>query len=118
MDAPKLQVLLLNLNDDPALIAEYERWHAAGAVPAAIVASIRRAAILDMRIYRARDRLVMLLDVGPDYDPAAKAAGDAVDPDVVAWERLMDRFQQAIPSAAPGTKWTEAVKIFAHGERA
>jgi hypothetical protein len=34
---------------------------------------------------------------------------------VVAWERLMDRFQQAIPGAIPGTKWTETTQIYALG---
>jgi L-rhamnose mutarotase len=107
------QVLLLDLKDDPAGIVEYERWHAAGNVPAAVTASIRRAGIRDMRIFRAGTRLVMLMETGPDYDPAAKAASDAADPDVVAWERLMDRFQQAIPGAIPGTKWTETTQIYA-----
>ncbi|WP_242183438.1 L-rhamnose mutarotase [Sphingomonas sp. CARO-RG-8B-R24-01] len=112
-----LHVLLLDLKDDPAGIAEYERWHAAGAVPAAVTASIRRAGIEDMRIFRAGNRLVMLMETGAAYDPAAKAAGDAADPDVQAWETLMDRFQQAIPAAVPGTKWTEAGQIFALHEQ-
>ena len=107
------QVLLLDLKDDPAGIAEYERWHAAGNVPAAVTASIRRAGIRDMRIFRVGTRLVMLMETDPDYDPAVKSASDAADPDVVAWERLMDRFQQAIPGAIPGTKWTETTQIYA-----
>jgi L-rhamnose mutarotase len=111
------QVLLLDLKDDPAGIAEYERWHAAGNVPAAVTASIRDAGIRDMRIFRAGNRLVMLMETGPDYDPAAKAVSDAANPDVIAWESLMNRFQQAIPGAIPGTKWTETTQIYALGEQ-
>ena len=106
-------VLLLDLKDDPAGIADYERWHAAGAVPTAVTASIRRAGILDMRIFRAGTRLVMVMETAASFDPAAKAASDAADPDVQAWERMMDRFQQAIPGAEAGTKWTQARQIFA-----
>ena len=106
------QVLLLDLVDDPELIARYEAWHAPGAVPAAVVRSIRAAGIVAMDIYRAGDRLVMVMETGPDFDPAAKAAADATDPEVQAWEKLMDRFQRPIPSAAPGVKWTPAARIF------
>lgn len=106
-------VLLLDLKDDPALIAAYERWHAPGEVPPAVVASIRAAGITDMTIHRAGNRLVMIMETGGDFDPAAKAARDHADPDVQAWEQLMDRFQQPIPAAVPGTKWTAAQPIFA-----
>lgn len=111
------QVLLLDLKDEAEAIAAYDAWHAAGAVPAAVVASIRAAGIRDMQIYRAGNRLVMLLDPGADFDPQAKAARDADDPAVQAWETLMDGFQQAIPSAAPGVKWTPAARIFALDEQ-
>ena len=105
-------VLLLDLRDDAALIEAYERWHAPGAVPPAIVASIRAAGIAAMTIHRAGNRLVMIMDTLPGFDPVAKATSDAADPDVQAWERLMDGFQQPIPGAAPGTKWTAARSIF------
>jgi L-rhamnose mutarotase len=107
------QILLLDLKDEPAAIAAYDAWHAAGAVPAAVVASIRDGGIADMQIFRAGNRLVMLLETAAGYDPQAKAARDAADPAVQAWERLMDGFQQPIPGAAPGVKWTAAVRIFA-----
>lgn len=109
-------VLLLDLVDDPAAIVAYERWHAAGAVPAAVVASIRAAGITEMQIFRAGARLVMTMETGPGFDPATKAAADAADPDVVAWERLMDGYQQPIPGAAGG-KWTAAARIFSLAEQ-
>ena len=105
-------VLMLDLVDDPALIQRYEEWHAAGAVPAAVVASIRQAGVAAMQIFRSGPRLVMILDVTAGFDPAAKAARDARDPDVQAWERLMDAFQQPLPWASTGEKWTPAALIF------
>lgn len=107
------QILLLDLKDEPAAIAAYDAWHAAGAVPAAVIDSIRNGGIVDMQIFRAGNRLVMLLETASGYDPQAKAARDAADPAIQAWERLMDRFQQPLAGAEPGVKWTAAARIFA-----
>lgn len=107
------RVLLLDLKDDSELIARYEAWHAAGAVPKPVVASIRAADIRSMEIYRTGNRLAMVTETGPNFDPAAKAAADAANPDVVAWEELMSSFQQLLPWAGEGEKWLEAKRIFA-----
>ncbi|KTF41035.1 L-rhamnose mutarotase [Xanthomonas translucens] len=103
---------LLDLHDDPALIAEYERWHRPDTVWPEIVASLRNAGIRELDIHRCGDRLVMLMEVDDDYSPAAKAAADAADPRVQAWEALMWRFQKPLPGSAPGEKWREALQIF------
>lgn len=105
-------LLMLDLVDDADAIARYEAWHAAGAVPAAVVASIRRAGVTTMQIFRSGTRLAMVMEVGEAFDPVAKAQADAADPDVVAWERLMGGFQQPLPWAEPGAKWTPAALIF------
>ncbi|SEM75500.1 L-rhamnose mutarotase [Sphingomonas gellani] len=110
-------VLFLDLKDDAGLIAEYERCHAAGAVPAAVVASIRAAGIADMDIYRSGNRLVMIMETLPDFEPAAKAAADAADPAVQAWERLMDRFQQRLDWADKDEKWVAGRTIFSLTEQ-
>lgn len=110
-------VLLLDLVDDPAAIESYDAWHAAGALPPAIGRSIRQAGILQMEIFRAGTRLVMLMETGPDFDPIAKATRDATDPDVQAWEALMATMQRPIPTAALGEKWVAASRIFALDEQ-
>lgn len=111
------QLLLLDLKDNAALIAAYERWHAPGAVPLAVVRSIKGAGIIAMEIFRSGNRLVMVMETSSSFDPGAKAAADADDPDAVAWERLMDGFQQALPWAEPGAKWTPAHRIFSLDEQ-
>ena len=110
-------VLLLDLIGDPALIARYEAWHAAGAVPAAVTRSIRASGIAAMDIYRRGNRLVMVMEAAAGFDPDAKAAADAADPDVRAWEALMDGFQRPLPDAAPGEKWARAGRIFSLDEQ-
>ncbi|MEG3164367.1 L-rhamnose mutarotase [Sphingomonas sp. PB2P19] len=105
-------VLLIDLVDEPAAIARYEAWHAAGALPTAVGASIREAGIVAMDIYRTGGRLVMVMDTDASFDPAAKAAADRADPAVQAWEAQMDGVQRPLPWAQPGSKWTEAAPIF------
>jgi L-rhamnose mutarotase len=107
--------LFLDLHDDAALIAAYRDRHRA--VPPAVLASIRAAGIEAMDIYQRDDRLVMMMRTGPDFDPEAKAAADASDPAVVAWEAAMSRLQRPLPSAQPGEKWLPAERIFALDEQ-
>jgi L-rhamnose mutarotase len=102
----------LDLKDDPALIAEYERWHEPGNVPREVVDSIRAAGIHGMEIFRAGNRLFMVVEVDEGFSPDAKAATDAADPHVQAWEALMSKFQQPLPFAKPGEKWVPMARMF------
>ena len=106
----------LDLHDDPALIAEYERWHSAGAVWPEILDSLIAAGIQDMEIHRVGDRLVLTMDVSEDYSPEAKAAADAANPRVQAWEALMSSFQKPLPGSAAGEKWRPMSRIFSLAE--
>ncbi len=107
----------LDLKDDPEIIAGYRKWHAPGAVPAAVTRSIRDAGIAGLDIFLAGNRLVMMLTPGPDFDPVKKAEADAANPEVQAWEKLMWDFQQALPFAAPGQKWVRMDRIYALSEQ-
>lgn len=102
----------LDLRDDPALIAEYERWHRPENIWPEIPASIRAAGVRDMQIFRTGNRLFMLMEVSPDFSAVRKAQADAHDPRVQAWETMMETFQQALPFAATGEKWVPMRKIF------
>ena len=104
--------LLLDLVADAEMIARYRAWHAPGATPAAIVRSIRAADITGMEIYQLGERLVMIMETGPAFSAEAKAAADAADADVQAWEAMMSRFQRPTPWTPVGQKWTPAERIF------
>jgi L-rhamnose mutarotase len=102
----------LDLQDDPELIALYEHHHRSENAWPEITASLVGAGIESLEIYRTGDRLFMIMDVGPNFDPEAKARADAADPKVQAWETLMWRFQKALPGAAPGEKWRAMTRIY------
>jgi L-rhamnose mutarotase len=102
----------LDLVDDAALIAEYEARHAPGAVWPAVIAHIRAQGVEAMEIWRSGDRMVMIAEVAGDYPRAAPAP-----PETAEWEKLMWRFQRALPHALPGEKWVEMQRIFDLGEQ-
>ena len=103
--------LILDLKDDPELIAQYRAWHAPGKTPAAVIEAIRATGIAVMEIYLSGDRLVMVMETGAEAPTDARAdASD--DPELKAWEALMDAFQKPVPWAAPGEKWAPAELIF------
>ncbi|HUD93040.1 L-rhamnose mutarotase [Sphingobium sp.] len=110
-------ILLIDLADDAQAIAQYEEWHASGALPPAIGTSIRAADVTAMEIYRSGNRLVMLMETGPGFDPAAKAAADAANPAMQIWEAQMDGVQRPLSWAVPDAKWTEATRIFSLDEQ-
>jgi L-rhamnose mutarotase len=97
----------LDLVNDAAKIAEYERFHAPGGVWPVIVDDIRAQGIEGMEIWRTGDRMVMIATVADDY-PRARDVPAAYD----EWESLMWDFQKALPHAAPGEKWVPMTRIF------
>ncbi|MCA0236412.1 MAG: L-rhamnose mutarotase [Bacteroidetes bacterium] len=103
--------LALDLQPDPALIAEYEAMHRA--VWPEILDSIRDSGILNLEIYRIENRLFMILEAGDDFSFDKKAAMDAANSRVQDWESLMWRYQKALPTAKPGEKWMLMQRIFA-----
>jgi L-rhamnose mutarotase len=109
--------MILDLKDDPELIGRYRRWHAPGGPPAAVITAIRAAGLREMEIFLSGNRLVMVIEAPDGFSTEARAAADAGDPIVQAWERLMSEFQQPVPWALPGEKWTPAERIFALSEQ-
>jgi len=102
--------LALDLQSDPALIAEYENWHRE--VWPEIKASILDSGITQMEIYRLENRLFMIMETNATFSFEKKAAADAANPAVEKWEQLMWKYQLAIPGGRPGEKWRLMNKIF------
>lgn len=106
----KRYCLALDLVDDPKLIMEYEDYHRD--VWPGILKSIHDAGIELMQIYRAGNRLFMIMEVNDSFSFEKKSAADAANREVQQWEQLMWKYQLAIPVARPGEKWVIMEKIF------
>jgi L-rhamnose mutarotase len=78
-----------------------------------ILESIRAAGVNDLEIYLLGTRMCMVLDVSEDFSFEKKMELDLRNPKVQEWEKLMWRFQQALPQAKPGEKWLLMERIFA-----
>lgn len=110
MENLKRYCLALDLVDDPEVFAAYEEHHRH--VSPEIQASIREAGIERMDIFRAGNRLFMIMDVDSSFSFERKEAMDAANSRVQVWEALMWKYQQRLPFAAPGEKWVVMKQIF------
>jgi L-rhamnose mutarotase len=106
----KRYCLALDLIDDPERIREYEKYH--HQVWPEVLMSIKAAGIIEMEIYRASNRLFMIMETDETFSFDDKSTADASNQKVQEWERLMWNYQQAIPGSSPGEKWRLMEKIF------
>ena len=54
----------------------------------------------------------MIMEVRVGFSFKIKALADESNEKVQEWERLMWKYQQALPFAKPGEKWVAMKKIF------
>jgi L-rhamnose mutarotase len=106
----KKYCLALDLKNEAALIAEYERWHRE--VWPEIEKSIVDSGISLIEIYRFENRLFMIMETSEEFSFDKKLSMDLSNPKVQEWETLMWKFQQPIPGSKPGEKWVLMNKIF------
>ncbi len=102
--------MMLDLKDDPELIAEYKRYHER--VWPEVVKSLKDAGIREMEIFLGGNRLFMVLDTVDGFSFDEKLKLDAKNPKVQEWESLMWKFQQAVPWGKPGEKWQPTECVF------
>jgi len=102
--------LTLDLKNDPALMAEYKRYHQK--IWPEITQSIKDSGIEDMEIYLQGTRMFMIMEVNEGFSLEAKGQADLRNPKVQEWEKLMWKFQQSLPEAKPGEKWLLMERIF------
>ena len=106
----KRYCLALDLKDDEVLIKEYEEYHQR--VWPEILKSIKDSGIKQMQIYRAGNRLFMIMETKDDFNFEKKTEMDNANEKVREWEKLMWKYQQPLPVAKPGEKWILMEKIF------
>ena len=103
---------MLELRDNPELIAEYRRRHGRGNVWPEILEGIREVGILEMEIYITGTRLFMIVETPLDFDWDAAMARLATLPRQQEWEDYMSIFQQAEPGASSAEKWNPMERMF------
>lgn len=101
-------VFLLDLVDDPELIAEYDAWHTK--VWPEVLDHLKASGYRHCQIHRSGSRLVMLTEA--DSPTPSDGGGRPVPAKVAEWEEMMNRYHIPLPWARPGHKWTHAEVVF------
>jgi len=110
MKKTKKYCLALDLISKKELMDAYIQHHKN--VWPEIVKSIRDSGIKQMEIYRIENRLFMIIEADDSFDFEQKDKLDKQNPVVQKWERLMWKYQQAVPGGRAGEKWRLMQKIF------
>ena len=104
-------VLMLDLRDDPELIARYEAHHRA--VWPEVLAHLQRHGVASMQIYRLGTRMTMVMETDDAvFDLQALRAAEASEPKLQEWEALMWTLQAPTPWTPAGQKWTAMQGLF------
>lgn len=106
----------LSLEDDPQLIKEYKKVHAAGAAWPEISQGMIDVGILDMEIYIMDSRLFMIMDTIPEFDHQRDMAALAGKPRQSEWEAYVSRFQRTTTEASADEKWQLMERIYKLGD--
>jgi len=108
----KRYVQYLEISDDPALLAEYRKWHSEAYHWKEIRDGIRAVGILEMEIYLTGNHLTMIVDVPADFD-WQKAMNQLADqPRQAEWEAFVAKFQNCAADVRSDEKWTPMERIF------
>lgn len=103
-------VRIMDLATDAGAIAAYDDAHRVGRTPAAVVEAQHCHGILEMEIFRAGNRLVMVLTLAADFDGDALQRLEREHPDLITWQQSMGALQR--PPLADGISWPEAHRVF------
>ena len=102
----------LSLKDDPKLIEDYKKVHAAGAAWPEITQGMKDVGIINMEIYIYGTRLFMIMDTVADFDHDRAMAELATKPRQSEWEAYVSRFQQSSAEATADEKWQLMERIY------
>jgi L-rhamnose mutarotase len=106
----------LTLENDPRLIEDYKKVHAAGAAWPEITQGMIDVGIVDMEIYLAGTRLFMIMDTVPDFDTESAMTELATKPRQSEWEAYVSKFQKTSADASADEKWQLVERIYKLGE--
>ena len=94
---------VLDLKDDPEVIATYERYHRE--VWPEVLEALKGIGIIRMEIFRSGNHLFMYCTAHDDFDPRRDFQSYTASPRAEEWNNLMMTFQQKVPEAEADDWW-------------
>ena len=108
----KRYVQMLDINEDPELIAQYKKWHSEEYSWPEIRQGIREVGILEMELYIRGNHLVMIVDAPANFDWQAAMDRLATLPRQAEWEAFVSKFQGCSAEARSDEKWQPMERMF------
>ncbi len=103
---------ILDLKDNPELIAEYRKRHSKAYHWPEIREGIRQVGILEMEIYITDNRLVMIVETPMDFDWRAAMQQLATLPRQAEWEKYVSCMQKCNSEDKSSEKWKLMERMF------
>lgn len=103
---------VLELQNDPELIANYKKVHAPKAVWPEVIQGMREVGITDMEIYIHGTKLFMIMETVADFNHDAAMKELAHKPRQKEWEAYVSQFQKTSSKADAAEKWQLMERIF------
>lgn len=103
---------MLELKNEPELIARYRRAHSKEESWKEIRDGIRQVGILEMEIYIKDNRLMMIVETPLDFNWDEAMSRLATLPRQAEWEAFVAQFQQCEANATSDEKWQMMERMF------
>ena len=103
---------MLDINEDPELIAQYKKWHSEEYSWPEIRQGIREVGILEMELYIRGNHLVMIVDAPANFDWQTAMDRLAALPRQAEWEAFVSKFQGCSAEARSDEKWQPMERMF------
>lgn len=110
--ATKRFVQMLDLHDDPEMIAAYRHYHSREGIWPEILQGIKDSGVLEMDIFLLGTHLVMLVTLAEEDDWDAVMQRMASQPRQAEWEAFVAQWQRASAGASSDEKWQMMERIF------
>ena len=108
----KRYVQLLEISDQPELVAQYRKWHSEEHCWPEVLEGIREVGILEMEIYILGNRLVMIVDAPAEFSWQEAMDRLATLPRQAEWEAFVAQFQGCAADARSDEKWQPMERMF------
>jgi len=103
---------ILEITDNPKLIALYKECHNKDNHWKEIREGIRSVGILEMEMYISSNKVIMIVETGLDFDWDDSMNKLATLPRQAEWEEFVATLQGCDPKATSTQKWTPMERMF------
>jgi len=102
--------LTLSLRDNPQAINSYREHHRV--VWPEVIAELRSAGVLGMKIFLLGRRMFMYLETTDSFEPERDFARLNENPRYAEWDELMRTMQERVAEARPDEWWSTMEEVF------